>query len=138
MTPTVAVPYGRYAFSTPDQTYDLDKVLEHYPSAPDSLNFILQYLVMDQWIVQCFLGVHWNTARLAVLQALGASEVPVLVSVIGGVVIEVNEPDVDNAFECGECGYNLCEHGFCACYFFGGVNVSDECQCWNDEGEFVG
>lgn len=137
MTKVVSVPYGRFVFRDPDSTYFLDKVLETY-EAPNSLNFVVQYMVEDAWIVECFFGVHWNTARTGVLQALMASELPVSVSVFGGVVIDIKEPDADNEFACGECGYNLCEHGFCACYFAGGVNQSDECQCWNENGEFVG
>lgn len=128
MTKIVQVPYGRFQFMTPDQTYELDKILETF-DAPDELTFAVQGYVEESWIISLHVGVHWNTARVAVLQAMMASDIPVMVSVFGGTVIDVQEPDIDSAFECDECGYNMCEHGNCGC-------GDTDCGCWS-EGEFI-
>lgn len=131
MTKLIRIPYGRFSIAVPNESYEIDKALEVY-DAGDELTFVVQWLVQGSWLISIHANVHWNAVRVAVLQALQVSDIPVMVSVIGGTVIDIQDPDIEDIQDlCNDCGYYMCSHGNCGC------EGGSDCGCWL-AGEFVG
>jgi len=81
----LVVPFGMYQFNTPEQTYDIDAVLEHRTG---ELTIVLQFTLDDEWSVATYTNCIWTDIRRVVKWALEHSDNPVICYVFIGHVLE--------------------------------------------------